>query len=100
MKAVHQDLIRQRAYEIWEQSGRPDGLDREHWAEAERQLLDAAPEIAAPDPVIPETGRSVPTRPLPTRTYLWLPPPGNQGHAANRPERVSDRLCNGFPPWR
>ena len=58
MKAVHQDLIRQRAYEIWEQSGRPDGLDLEHWAEAERQLLDAAPEIAASDPVIPETRNS------------------------------------------
>ena len=27
------------AYEIWEARGWPDGADREHWIEAERQLL-------------------------------------------------------------
>jgi hypothetical protein len=47
MKAVHQDLIRQRAYEIWDQNGRPHGRDAQHWAQAERELLDAAPEIKA-----------------------------------------------------
>ena len=45
MKAVHEDLIRQRAYEIWESQGRPLGLDKEHWEQAERELLDAAPGI-------------------------------------------------------
>ena len=47
MKAVHEDLIRQRAYAIWEQSGRLHGLDRVHWEQAERELLDAAPAIKA-----------------------------------------------------
>ena len=47
MKAVHEDLIRRRAYEIWEISGRPSGLDKEHWQQAEKELLDAAPAIAA-----------------------------------------------------
>jgi hypothetical protein len=27
-----------RAYELWEQEGRPDGRDQAHWFEAERQL--------------------------------------------------------------
>jgi len=46
MKAVPEVLIRIRAYEIWEERGRPTGFDKEHWAEAEQQLLDAAPDIA------------------------------------------------------
>ena len=44
MKVVHEDLIRARAYEIWESQGRPSGFDRQHWEQAERELLDAAPE--------------------------------------------------------
>jgi hypothetical protein len=32
------ERIRTRAYQIWEQEGRPHGRDREHWHEAERQL--------------------------------------------------------------
>jgi hypothetical protein len=31
-------LISLRAYEIWEQEGRPDGRAIEHWIEAERQI--------------------------------------------------------------
>ena len=54
MKAVHEDLIRRRAYEIWEQSGRPLGMDKEHWAQAEKELLDAAP-IKAETQVKPVT---------------------------------------------
>lgn len=45
MKAVREDDIRGRAYEIWEANGRPEGLEQEHWFIAEQQLLDAAPEI-------------------------------------------------------
>jgi Protein of unknown function (DUF2934) len=45
MKAVRHDMIRLRAYEIWESSGCPDGLEKEHWEQAERELLDAAPEV-------------------------------------------------------
>jgi hypothetical protein len=32
-----------RAYQLWEENGRPDGTDREDWFEAERQLRAAAP---------------------------------------------------------
>ena len=32
-----------RAYQLWEENGRPDGTDREDWFEAERQLRATAP---------------------------------------------------------
>ena len=32
------DAIGRRAYEIWEREGRPNGRDREHWFQAEREL--------------------------------------------------------------
>ncbi len=48
--ATPQDFqrIRDRAYRIWEQEGRPDGRDAAHWEEAERQLRepDAPPSEA------------------------------------------------------
>jgi hypothetical protein len=33
-----EQLLRQRAYAIWEYEGRPHGRDREHWFAAEREL--------------------------------------------------------------
>ena len=30
--------IRERAYAIWEQKGRPEGKDREHWLRAEAEI--------------------------------------------------------------
>ena len=30
--------IRQRAYEIWENEGRPHGLDQSHWFRAEAEI--------------------------------------------------------------
>ena len=44
MKAVPFELIQRRAYEIWESAGWPDGHDRDHWAQAEQELLEAAPD--------------------------------------------------------
>jgi hypothetical protein len=32
------DRIRERAHQIWEEQGRPEGRELEHWHEAERQL--------------------------------------------------------------
>jgi hypothetical protein len=31
------ERIRERAYQIWEIEGRPDGRDREHWLRAEAE---------------------------------------------------------------
>jgi hypothetical protein len=32
------DQIKQRALELWEQRGRPEGRDAEFWTQAEREL--------------------------------------------------------------
>ena len=32
------ELVRRRAYEIYEANGRPDGRDREHWLQAEAEI--------------------------------------------------------------
>jgi hypothetical protein len=41
------ELIRARAYEIWEREGRPAGHESEHWRQAELELEEAAAENAA-----------------------------------------------------
>src|SRR5690349_3820536 len=58
--------IRQRAYEIWEREGRPDGRHDEHWAMARqeiekgRTLAPAAPEDASPTVAAPDDGGATP----------------------------------------
>jgi hypothetical protein len=34
MEQMNKDRIRQRAYEIWEAAGRPEGRQDEHWQQA------------------------------------------------------------------
>ena len=34
------DRIRHRAYQIWEESGRPEGGHTEHWLQAEREIAE------------------------------------------------------------
>ncbi len=41
------DRIRRRAYEIWEEQGRPHGRDQEHWLQAEAELNAARPVLIA-----------------------------------------------------
>lgn len=38
MTPNHESRVRQRAHDIWEREGRPEGRDREHWAQAEAEL--------------------------------------------------------------
>lgn len=40
-KGLSEQSVRERAYFIWEQQGKPYGRDREHWAMAERELFTA-----------------------------------------------------------
>ena len=35
---VWYDRLARRAYEIWEQAGRPEGRALDHWMQAEREL--------------------------------------------------------------
>jgi DUF2934 family protein len=34
----HEHRVRERAYEIWERSGRPEGKSVEHWLRAEAEI--------------------------------------------------------------
>ena len=36
--APQEEIIRRKAYEIYEQRGREDGNDLQHWLQAEREL--------------------------------------------------------------
>jgi hypothetical protein len=54
MERTTEDRVRGRAHSIWEAEGRPEGRDRDHWLQAERELsepvdgpVDAMPEAAA-----------------------------------------------------
>jgi hypothetical protein len=39
MQLVHQEtLIRERAYAIWEQEGRPEGREWDHWVRAASEM--------------------------------------------------------------
>jgi hypothetical protein len=40
MNIPSEDAIRARAYELWEQDGRPDGKDVDYWLRAARELED------------------------------------------------------------
>jgi hypothetical protein len=38
MATDRDEELRNRAYRIWESEGRPEGMEAEHWARAEREL--------------------------------------------------------------
>lgn len=38
MARLNEALVARRAYEIWEDEGRPHGRDREHWLKAVEEL--------------------------------------------------------------
>jgi len=35
---IDREKIRQRAHQLWEQAGKPEGKDDDFWLQAERQL--------------------------------------------------------------
>ncbi len=43
-----EQLIRERAYALWQEEGRPDGRAEEHWQMAERAVRSATSEEAPP----------------------------------------------------
>lgn len=38
MHGYGEDKVRERAYQLWEQAGSPEGREREFWYDAEREL--------------------------------------------------------------
>lgn len=57
-------LIRTRAYERWQQEGRPEGRDKEHWLAAEREL--ASEGVEEGSDTAPTTAEA-PSSPAPKR---------------------------------
>ena len=53
-----EELIRRRAYAIWEQEGRPDGQHQRHWEQAAREMQGS--ETQGPETQGPETQRDGP----------------------------------------
>jgi len=43
-RTKHQEKVRKRAYELWEQEGRPHLRDHDHWLRAEAELAAAGPQ--------------------------------------------------------
>ena len=48
--AMHEAAIRQRAYFIWEEEGRPEGREWDHWERASHEILSRREMVAAPSP--------------------------------------------------
>jgi Protein of unknown function (DUF2934) len=46
----HSEAVAVRAYELWEEAGKPEGRDEEFWHLAERQLLNE--DEGSPHPVL------------------------------------------------
>jgi uncharacterized protein HemY len=38
LQDLDEDAIHQRAYRIWDDTGRPDGKHQEHWEQARREI--------------------------------------------------------------
>ena len=57
----HETLIRERAYAIWEEEGRPGGREWEHWERASYEILvriGVVEEMAMPKPKARKTVKS------------------------------------------
>jgi len=48
MIADREDLIRQRAYDLWDKDGRPAGMDQAYWFRAEREMAQTDAESSPP----------------------------------------------------
>jgi hypothetical protein len=50
--SINDERVRERAKQIWEQAGKPEGRDEEFWHEAERQIMQEEQDNR-PDPRFP-----------------------------------------------
>jgi hypothetical protein len=71
-----EERIRERAYQLWEEAGRPAGRQEEHWRQAKLEVEEEAALTLSPrgTPDVPETAAP------------GAPPPG--GIAARKPKRA------------
>lgn len=61
---AREQVIRERAYHIWETRGRVGGKDLEHWLQAEREMSEAiaATETVAPKAAAPKAEAAAPAK--------------------------------------
>jgi hypothetical protein len=81
-------LIRERAYLIWEKSGKPTGLDRDHWFQAAREIEEAM----ARDPFAVTAVES-----MPQAAIMPEAPGGVQGEAGPAPARKAAAATKRMP---
>lgn len=74
--------IRERAYEIWESEGRPEGRSEDHWKQARAEFGDAAAE-ARQDTQVEAAGDNAVSKPKRRRSA--------SGTAAPKPRRESTK---------
>jgi hypothetical protein len=55
MTKADDETIRQEAYHLWEQAGRPEGREHEFWATAETRLQEKARKHKKPEHKIDKT---------------------------------------------
>jgi hypothetical protein len=77
-------LIRERAYHIWEREGRPHGREAAHWRQAAGEIEAEERALAAQKPTSPVVEEDAPVRSRPVTT----------------PPRPTARTSEGQPPSR
>jgi Protein of unknown function (DUF2934) len=90
--------IRERAYAIWEQEGRPDGREHAHWERA-RSLLET--EAEARGRTGPFRGEAIPAGPAPSRprtTVSATEAPAASGAAASQEKARAPRRAKSVSP--
>lgn len=68
MNSDQESRIRQRAYEIWQREGRPEGREAEHWRRAEAEITAEAGAAADQTPDRAAAGSKPQSEPSSTAT--------------------------------
>ena len=54
MDADQEDRIRQRAHQLWEEQGRPEGMHDQHWEQARSEMGGGGSDDTPPSPRLQE----------------------------------------------
>lgn len=84
MDNEREELIRRRAYAIWEQEGRPDGQHQRHWEQAAREMQ--GPEMQGPETPGQETQANGSRRREKQAAAVAGAPASPEGNPAARPD--------------
>ena len=94
---AHQERVRQRAYRLWEEEGRPEGREQAHWEMAEELVAIEENQRATLQPVPPQneqnpaTGGAAAEPPEAAENVGEFPTMTDQGEQEYPPRRHEDR---------